>query len=540
MDKAIHCYLALNQESFAVNIGVSAMVVKQRPSQKPRLPSPVLWAIVHKISDAHWHLLEARSRATGKNPQYFRLLALLRSMELYDPAFEAQEFPKRELHPLRTNARKWLIAASIKLGLYANEVQGPVTEIDVLLQWECVDDALMMFEKAKEQAIAQGDHARLVRHCEQEIAIVKQMEMGEKRITRLAELSAEAIEGAKKMNSIEAEVRNQTVRYIEVNKYRFELHGEFDLQDCETYFKSRFHNQDISSWPILLQIDKLHIDEWTQYVIGDFPKSIAIAQQILARYNSNEEIRLIRPSDHAKILFRLCVNHSQLGNMEQSKKLLAAFRAVEPTALGTREYYLGFYLHALFKIGYDTRDLSLPAEGASIWEAHKTFLLSQAMDSTATISLLFVCSYHVAIGDISKARSVFSLLFKVEQAIQPVWAQALYRVLYIIILLEEGDETGLQSYGKRYKGHLKKLEAATLGLSIISKLAQPKNVYKPKSLSISLGKVLRLIQQHESTGENTYRPFLFPLMHWAERKLAKLKGVDYYHVMPPIADPEGE
>ncbi len=212
--------------------------------------------------------------------------------------------------------------------------------------------------------------------------------------------------------------------------------------------------------------------------------------------------------------------------MEGARQALEAYRAVHPLHDENREAYLGFFLYALFKVGYDSCDMDLASEGARIWEAQRDYLLSIQVDSVSINSMLCVCAYYIAVGQISNARAIFNLLFKIHEAIQPVWAQAVYRVLHIIILLEEDDDIelkGLQSYSKRYKRDLKDLPAASLGLAILKCLCKPKHNFKPKSLLKTLPKVLEILMQHQNSAEVSYKPYLYPIIHWAKRRMGSLK-----------------
>jgi hypothetical protein len=514
------CYLAWNRGLVRWNVGIFAMVVKQ--SQRPRPPSPTLWAIVHKISDAHWQQLKAYSQKFGKQSMYFQLLEALRSMPEYNPEAEKKDFGKSSLHTMRNQARKWLLRTAIKLGLYLGQAEGDVVGVDILIQWECFDDALDLIENARVLATAQGDHARLTRLYEQEIAIARTVYEGEERIEEMSRLALLAIESARQC-SIAAEVRNSAIYYIEINKARFNLTGDFDLKVAQSYFKSAFYKQNIDSWPITIQIDKLHIDEWNHYIQAKLKESIAVSNKILALYNAHPEIRSIRKGDHARILFRLSGNNSEIGNGQQGKVVLDSFRLVDPLSEENRPYYLTFFIQALFHVGYNLGDYSLAKEGATTWMSHKEFLLSVPIESASITSMLYVCSYHLAVGNVQTARMILNLLEKVEDAIQPLWARELYRLFHIIILIEEGDDIGLVSYARKYQRKYKQDDAPTLGLMMLRLLRKPKHIYEPKSLLKSLPRLLEMLEIHHKANETAYLPFTFPIVHWAKVKLSRLK-----------------
>ncbi|MEY3443933.1 MAG: hypothetical protein RLZZ519_2214, partial [Bacteroidota bacterium] len=184
------------------------MVVKQKQSQRPRPPSPTLWAIVRKIGDDHWQQLKAYSQAFGKNSMYFRLFEFLREMPVYDPDAEKEAFSNVNLGAMRSVAKKWLLATAIKLRLYLGQVEGDILGLDVFIQWECFEDAFDLIENARVLAMEQGDHARLTRLYEQEIAIARTLYVGEERIAEMTRLALLAIESTKK-HSVAAEVRNR-------------------------------------------------------------------------------------------------------------------------------------------------------------------------------------------------------------------------------------------------------------------------------------------------------------------------------------------
>ncbi|MEY3445095.1 MAG: hypothetical protein RLZZ519_3376 [Bacteroidota bacterium] len=498
------------------------MVVKQRQSQKPRPPSPTLWAIVRKIGDTHWQQLRAASQAFGKKSMYFRLLEFLRAMPVYDPEAEKKEFGNSSLHTMRGQAKKWLLRTAMKLGLYLGQAEGDVVGVDVFIQWECFDDALDLIENARIIATEQGDHAKLTRLYEQEIEIARQLYIGEERIEEMSRLVLLAIENAKK-HSIEAEIRNLTTYHIEINKYRFNLKGEFDLKAASSYFKSEFSKNDISNWPILLQIGKLHLDEWNYYIQLQQKKSVEVAIQILDLYDHNPEIRSAYSADHAKVLFRVCGSSADLGNVQNSEKVLRAFRDIEPLSLKNQGSYLTFFIQTLFHFGYVSHNMKVAQEGAEIWESHKAHLLSLPMDSTAITSILYVCSFYLAIADFERARVLLNILLKFEDAIQPAWAKEIFRLFHIIILIEERDEMGLGSFARRYQRELERLDANSLGLKMLKLLRRPLHIHRPKILANSLPKLIELVERHDNSNETAYKPFTFPIIRWASVALDRLK-----------------
>jgi hypothetical protein len=498
------------------------MVVKQRQSQKPRPPSPTLWAIVRKVSDTHWQQLKAYSQAFGKKSMYFRLLEFLRAMPIYDPEAEKREFGNSSLHTMRGQAKKWLLRTAIKLGLYLGQAEGDVVGLDVFIQWECFDDALDLIENARTIATEKGDHASLTRLYEQEIEIARRLYVGEERIEEITLLVLLAIQNAQK-HSIEAEIRNLTTYHIEINKYRFNLTGEFDLQAASSYFQSAFYKLNINKWPITLQIGKLHLDEWNYYIQMQQKESVAVAIQILDLYDQNPDIRRAHRADHAKVLLRICANSTELGNTQHREKVLRAFREVDPLLPENQGAYLTFFIHALFNVAYLGDDMSLAEEGAEIWESKKEHLLSLPVDSTSITSMLFVCSYYVVKADIHKARIILNLILKVEDAIQPAWAKEIFRVFHIIILIEEGDDVGLVSFARRYQRELDRLDANSLGVRMLKLLRRPLHVHRPKILANSLPKLIEMVAIHDKSNETAYKPFTYPIIKWALATLDRLE-----------------
>jgi hypothetical protein len=407
------------------------MVVVKQSRLKGRRPSPVLWEMVQKLSDEQWRQLKALSQASGKHSLQFNLLEFLRALPGYDADIEKEEFgAKSDLVSLRKAAKRWLITAARKLGLYANDLENFYLDIAVLIRWEAYDFALEYLHDAKQLATA---------------------------------------------------------------------HEAFD-------------------W-----LTKLHVDEWNYFILDRYHESIAVASQILAHYNIHPSICAIQQKDHAKILFRLINNFGVVGDLTQRSAFLHTFKSLDPMASANRDAYLSFYIHSLFQIGFDSEDMSLADEGALIWEANRDYLLQQPAESASIISMLFVCSYWIAKGEVSKGSSVFNLLYRQADAIKNVWAQAIYRILHIIILLEEQDERGLESYGINYKRHLKRMQGAELGLAIVSILSRSRLLEGATQLKLVLQEVLDLLQRHQASSETSYKPFLFPLILWAKRKEAGLK-----------------
>ena len=64
------------------------MSVKKIMPKGGRKASPTLWAMVRGLSEEEWQLVSMMAVIRFKEPLQFKLLTLLRSMEVYDPAAE--------------------------------------------------------------------------------------------------------------------------------------------------------------------------------------------------------------------------------------------------------------------------------------------------------------------------------------------------------------------------------------------------------------------------------------------------------------------
>jgi hypothetical protein len=500
------------------------MVIEQKSSRKPRRPSPTLWVMTHKLNDDQWRELKAYSQAYGKQTMQFKLLEFLRAMPTYDPEAEKRQFSNCNLISMRSVAKNWLIRTARTLGFYTHEVEQHCLDVGVLIQWKMYDVALEFIEEAKQKAIDQEEFGWLGKIYEQEMAVVRAHYQGDFQTAELLRLNGLAVDNLK-WQMLGMEVEEFGIRSRETNKNMFISTGMFDERIARNYFDSEFFHRPIDSWPITIQIQKLRIDEANYYFLGDRTGASASAEKILALLNGYSSIRSKLVLEHLSLLFRISAYYFDLRNKKGVEKVITAFKQLAPSTAACKEAYWGFYLHTLCRYGFESENLSIALEGVTVWDQHRDLLMSSPINMTTLTSLLYVCSYHVAVRNIALARDTFNTLYEFSSSIRGLSVEGVYKILHLVILLEEDDDRGLESYGASYKRHLKpsmNSDSTNPFYTIVTGLSKRTNLSKAFSLGMELKSLKQqLIHYHQSTA-TTFKPFTFAFIQWVEGKLKAL------------------
>lgn len=143
-------------------------------------------------------------------------------------------------------------------------------------------------------------------------------------------------------------------------------------------------------------------------------------------------------------------------------------------------------------------------------------------DTIGLLSLYFVGYYRLAFGSTLETRTVFALIDGYPRLHTDAAMQVELRILHLALLLDEGDLTGLESFGRNYKRHLKKLlpaGVAIAGLEVVRLLSRIGNLEDKATLRRSLSELLIILQRYQNSTEVTFKPFVYPLSCWVKRRL---------------------
>lgn len=495
------------------------MDVKQGKPKKGRRPSPRLWGMVHGLTDDEWRQIKAFSEVYGKGSQQFRLLEFHRHLDSYDPDLEKETFSGVALTSMRNTARRWLVRTAARLAFYLTELEELTMDVDLLLRWGYHDVAMEHIAEAKQLAAAQEEFAWLARLLKQEIAVIKAVYHGVERTQALEKVAGEAIANARLL-VLEAEIEAHEIRYMENIRSKFAETGLIDDQSGGDYFQTKLYQDSMEAWPVSFQIRKLKIDDLNHYFIGHTTDAIQSATQILHLFSRHEVMRRKMADEHGKCLYRLFAYYSEIHDYAGSRRVLMMMRDCEPSTPEKRDIYLSFYIYMLFGIGFIQRDWSLAVEGARQWEEHRNYLESRPSMRMRAVVLLHVAAYYIAIGQNEPAKRLVAQLMGNDAANMYLPYSAMWRIQHLVTLIDDADVRGLESYGTNYKRHLKRhLPAATPAITIVSLLTRPSNLDSKEKLHTMLTELLEVLNTYEQSDEFTYKPFIYPLIRWAESRL---------------------
>ncbi len=378
------------------------MSVKRVMPKGGRKPSKTLWAMVRGLTEEEWRAIAAWAVVYRKSPLQFQVLALLRSMEQYDPAIEKTTFENHDLKALRHAAKHWLIRTATRLAFYQTEVSGQVLDVETLLRWGIHDDTMEFIAEAKQLAKEQEEFVWLAMLYELELKAVKIIFEGDERTERVAAVSYEAMENGK-LVTLKAEIEHQAALYLEKGRNTLLSAGKFDDALAENYFKSRFYRQRIDSWPISFQVQKLRIDEAIHYYLGDSSQAATAAEKLLSLSEKLDFIRQKKSEDVPKCLFRLSAYYTELRKKQKVLETLETFRNRARLDTSSPFAYLRRYAFVLFHTAFHFGLPELADKGLNVWIENTAALNLLPKDAMRFETLLYVGFHHVSQGDYQAA-----------------------------------------------------------------------------------------------------------------------------------------
>ncbi len=500
-----------------------AMVVKKVMPKGGRKSSPTLWSMVRGLSDDEWRQMKAFSMVYGKGSLQFRLLGLLRSMEVYDSGAEKAAFEGHALNSMRNTARKWLLRTACRLAFYKTEVCERVLDVEVLLRWGYHEFTLEHIEEAKQLATEQEEYTWLDMLLHQEITVTKLLYEGEDRSHRIQAISAKAV-GNARMLVLKAEIEGMVAKYLEHGRNKLLMSGNYDSEIAQEYFKSNFYRQSIGHWPISFQIQKLRIDEALHYFSGNVADAAKVAEQILAHTQALERIRAGQTEEQSRIMFRLSAYYTDLGEKAKLMGIIARFRELLATSSPFRMNYLRRMIVALFHAAFDYDLQELAVEGHHLWNENQEFLRAMPHDIIGMRAIHLACASHLAMGRIGDARKLFAQASTFSDSVPNATMQCIHRFFHLMILLDEEDDRGLESFAKNYKRYIKQLLPSRIGsaaLAILVILGKTSNLEGQAKMRNSMKSLIGSLSSLQNSKETNFKPYIFPMIKWAERHLKR-------------------
>jgi hypothetical protein len=379
--------------------------------------------------------------------------------------------------------------------------------------------------EAKRNAIVQEEYAWLAQLHKYELRAIKMIFEGDERTDRVIAVSYEAMENGKFV-SLEAEIAYQSALYLEKGRNALLSTGKFDTELGTKYLQSKFCRQRIDSWPVSFQIQKLRIDEAIHYFLGDPAQAAVCAEKLLLLAKRLEAIRQRNSEDHVKCLFRLVAYCTEVGNQQRVVAILDEFRRCVSVESDYKHLYLLRLPATLLRTSFVFALPELAIEGVELWNASGLSIEANLVDAVRFETMIYICAYFLSIRKIADAREVLNRLTDVERRFPYLALQTVVKILHLMILLEEDDEIGLQSFSKNYKRHLNAClkgspdsSIALAGLEVIMILSRESNLESKEKLQVSLTRLLDRLQAYQETTAVTLKPWSYAIRKWAELNL---------------------
>lgn len=475
--------------------------------------------MTRRFTDDQWRELKGLSQIYGKNSKQFQLIEFLRYQPVYDPDLERDAFAHCNLTSMRSTAKYWLIRAAWKLGFYASELDQYCLDIDVVLEWQDWDEALFMIGEAKIEATAQEDFNTLAILLQQEKTATRSELRGDERDNAMQKIDEEIIANAKIL-LLQAEIGAATTTYFERTQLHFRDSGEVNLAIPTTYFQSAFYQTDISHWPLSFQIAKLRIDELNHFFLQQFEQSIEVVERRLDLMEKSLSLRAKLSTEHSKALFRVATYYMEINDWEKVDACIEKFRSLNPFAPENKANYLRRFLFVLYRAAFMRRNSKLAMEATAIWVGNREYLMTLRRDSTGVVLMLLACSASLANYEISMARTAFSFVFESIESLPNLAFQALIRIFHLILLLEDRDDIGLESYGRNYRRYMRKVYPnGSTSRSLVVLLANPANLTNKSSMQKMIVSFKTVLHECQQARETEMWSFIYPLMKWAENRV---------------------
>lgn len=474
--------------------------------------------MVHALDEDQWRQLIAFANVYGKGSLQLQLLELLRSMDTYDHILERDSFRDHALITMRRSAKEWLIRTVRRLALYQSEVMEQVLDIDVLIRWGLHEETSKFIARAKLLAKKEEEFIWLGRLLEYEIKLAKLLYQGEEKSTAIEKSAIEAKQNAFFL-SLKADIEIKQVQFLEAGRNQLLENGIFDESLTERYFKSAFAKQEIGSWPICLQIEKLRIDEALFYFVNDIRNASTIAEEILRLTTKLEKVRDRSDENRSKIMFRLSSYYSELGSTKKLMSLISEFRLIAQKTSVFRLSYVQRALHTFFHTAFDYKMPELALEGAELWTQNQSQLREMPKEIVGFRTLIYLGFYYISISEYQAAKRIYLEASMYPKLNLDLGLKIIFKILHLIILLEEKDDRGMDSYWKNYKRHIKAQLPSTIaeaGLEIGARINQISSLETPADVKDSFDKLVRKLALYEESSKANLRPFIYPMSLWAK------------------------
>ncbi len=423
-----------------------------------RKPSPRLYNITRKWTADEWRMIVAYSEVFGKGSQKVRLLQLLRNMEQgYDVESEKKAFKNQNLGSLRYDARHYSYNTVRRLDLVeGNELAVFYGNAEVAIQKENFEDGFEFLTLGKAFAVEIDEYLWFQKFLDQERDLIPKVFGGKERSKRLQELASLSVTNLRNL-SIQAEIRRVRAFEVEPARNAFVETGKVNESVVKAYFDSDFYKSFSSDKDNILQIEKLRVDQLAYYLLGEYQSAVKASENIALIFEARQQLLDRHSIAYSNELMNLVAYYSALGKGDDAKGIVARFEKQKKESRFFNQIYLVNYLWSIFQIAFDEGNFDAGLNGLEIWNSNRQFLISQPIKGNLKTLLLYVAYYQISLNEIAEARAQFNLLFQDSDTFDRPQLVAEYMALHLIILFEEHDERGLESFGRNYKRKLKRL-----------------------------------------------------------------------------------
>lgn len=484
-----------------------------------RQPSPRLHQITRKWTEDEWRQFVAFAKVYGSGSHNLRLLELVRSMaEGYRPDLERKHFKDQNLPSLRYKAIRYSYNTGRRLDLIQDyDLMKLHGNIQLALQKCSYEDAAEFLNEALEMASAKEDFSMIELFLIQERALIAASMAGDQRITAMQHNGDFALSNAENIR-LAASIAKAQADYLEAPRNQYAATSKVDPVAVKAYFASSMHQSSLDGFPASLRIERLKVDEFAHYLLGDYENASQAAEAQFQIYEQHPALRAHGAVKYSKNLMNLAAYYSELELHDKAKSIVLRLEQTNPTSEQGRNHYLIYYLLVSFQVAIDTGDWSLGKKALKIWEQFREHVLAMSKSNGLRMMLLQICTYHVAFGNHNLARRDFSVLNDWKESFKWVSLKAIYMVLHLILLFDENDEIGLESHGRNYKRQLKKMGTIALPALEIATVLQRQKDLETAGKRPDFAKLVPKLEAFSNSSEHKRSLFYREIILWLESR----------------------
>lgn len=476
------------------------------------MPSTQLNMVVNSLTEEEFHDLEGLRRQSGKVAAYWQLIQWHRGRFPYDPDEEKEVFRHLNLYALRKAARHCLAQGldTLRSGLPPDlavykRLRTHVSEAEL-------QALLPAIQVAKEHATRRGYARRMEALLHLERRVVKRLLTGEDRTTALRDVGRQLGQVHASLH-LESQVQVYRATYFDPVRRQYQQTGQLDHGQVAAYLASDFARMDVRQYPLRLQHAKWLMDEWFLLRTGRVREALELAEAMNAAHHQQGGLAA---AEHSKLLWRLAIYYSELGERGKAMALLEEFRQVLPESPARIHHYLRKFLIVLLTLAFDLGDEALAEEAEKIVERNARAIYAGAEDQEQLLLLICLSTLHWSRHDMAGATAQWEKIYRIKDRKPRLLYRQQYMVAHLLILHAGDERESLRAFARNYARFLRlHLPATAPALEVVAFLRKTPPGTEPALLGRRLEALVDSLRRWQADPRTGQSFWYAPFFRWA-------------------------